>query len=105
MTNHEGFIYLIRENNDSNNYKIGSAKQIGTRIKGLQTGNPDELILIKSFSTKNRFKLEHMLHRHYYDKRGLGEWFVFEKNDVDLFDDICKKYQRIIDSLVDNPFF
>ena len=102
-----GIVYLIRENNESNNYKIGSTKHndISKRIRGLQTGNPNELLLVKSFNTNEQFKLEHMLHRHYKFKRGNGEWFVFDEDDVKCFEDVCKKYQRVIDSLSDNPFW
>lgn len=102
-----GIVYLIRENNESNNYKIGSTKHddISKRIKGLQTGNPNELILVKSFNTKNQFKLEHMLHRHYKFKRENGEWFILNEDDVNSFGDVCEKYQRVINSLEDNPFW
>lgn len=102
-----GNIYLIRENNESSNYKIGSTRHndISRRLKGLQTGNPNELMLVKSFSTNEQFKLEHMLHRHYKYKRENGEWFILNEDDVKHFDDVCKKYQRVIDSLKNNPFW
>jgi hypothetical protein len=102
-----GFVYLITEENCDNKYKIGSTKKqkIEDRIKELQTGNPSKLILKDYFKTNHPFKLEGMLHRHYHKNNELNEWFNFNDNEIKEFQNICNKYQTIIDSLKDNPFF
>lgn len=46
-----------------------------------------------------------MLHMHYHDKQTINEWFELTEDDVNNFLLICDKYQKIIDSLNDNPFF
>ena len=71
-----GYVYLINESG-SDNYKIGvtKAKTINKRRLELQTGNSNELILCRKFETKHPYKLENMLHKHYYKHRLIGEWF------------------------------
>lgn len=103
-----GFVYLIKENgDDSTMYKIGMTKQkkIETRKKQLQTGNPDELTIKDYFETDKPYKLESMLHGYFENKKQLNEWFCLSENDVNNFQNICSKYQKIIDSLKSNPFF
>ena len=46
-----------------------------------------------------------MLHTKYSTSREEGEWFLMEKVDVESFAENCKKFQAIIDSLEENPFF
>ena len=101
------FVYLIGEVNNDNKYKIGVTKKknINERKKELQTGNSDELYIKNVFETKYPYKLEKMLHRHFYDKNILNEWFNLSKDDVNSFNDICLKYENILLSLKDNPFF
>lgn len=101
------FVYLIEERNGQGYYKIGSTrnKDIQKRLKQLQTGNADDLVLKDCFETEKPFKLEKMLHNKYQDKRLDGEWFLLDEDDVSSFQDTCQKYQDIIDSLKDNPYF
>lgn len=101
------FVYLIGEVDNENKYKIGVTKHnnIQNRIKELQTGNSNELFIKDYFETKYPYKLEKMLHRHFYDKNLLNEWFSLSKDDVDSFKETCLKYNNILDSLKFNPFF
>lgn len=102
-----GFVYLITEENDSNCYKIGSTRKndINERLKELQTGNSEKLLIANYFECDKPFKLEQMLHRHYRKYNRLNEWFNLNKEEVDNFTEVCKKYHNIIVSLKDNPFF
>jgi len=101
-----GYIYLINESN-SNNYKIGvtKAKTITKRTLELQTGNSSELIICRKFETNNTYKLENMLHNHYQPKRLKGEWFSLTDDEAIGFTDICTKYQKTIDFLLENNEF
>lgn len=101
------FVYLIGENNDNNNYKIGVTKHkdINSRISELQTGNSNELYIKDYYETKYPYKLEKLLHRHFFDKKILNEWFSLNSDDIKSFKDICKKYNNVLDSLKYNPFF
>lgn len=102
-----GKIYLIGQTNDSNIYKIGRTKhpKASDRIPGLQTGNPDELYVVREFETDKPAKLEAMLHRNYKHKNVMNEWFELSDEDVIGFLNECDKYQKIMDCLKDNPFF
>lgn len=101
------FVYLIGENNDENSYKIGVTKKkdISDRINELQTGNSNELFIKDYYETKYPYKLEKMLHRHFFEKHIINEWFKLNDTDIKSFKDICKKYNNILDSLKNNPFF
>ena len=58
------YVYFILDET-SNAIKIGKANDIDERISGLQTGNPNELILlhyIKCESVENAFNLEKYCH-------------------------------------------
>lgn len=101
------YVYLITEENDSDCYKIGSTRKndINERLKELQTGNSEKLLIANYFECDKPFKLEQMLHRHYRKYNRLNEWFNLSKEEVDNFTEVCKKYHNIIVSLKDNPFF
>jgi len=102
-----GFVYLIGESDNEGKYKIGStrAKDINTRMKQLQTGNSSSLFLKSYYETDKPFKLETMLHNKFKEKNIIGEWFEMNAEDIMAFNEICDKYQNIINSLDENPFF
>ena len=101
-----GIVYLLCENGDNELYKIGVTRgDVTKRIKKLQTGNGNKIICLKQFESDKPYKLEKMLHNHFSNEREEGEWFLLSKEQVDEFIQTCQKYQEIIDSLKDNPFF
>ncbi len=101
------FIYLIGQSDTDNTYKIGltKAKDINKRIKELQTGNSEPLYLKTYYKTDTPYKLEKMLHNYYKENNTLNEWFVFDSDIEADFLEQCEKYQKIINSLENNPFF
>lgn len=101
-----GKVYLLNAWG-TDRYKIGITKgDIDKRIKQLQTGCPDEIILTNSYETENYRKLEGWMHRKLNSKRVEGEWFELEDSDVFSFIEECKKGDEIITLLLnDNPFF
>jgi Meiotically up-regulated gene 113 len=71
------FIYFIL-NEDSNAIKIGRARDLGKRIKALQTSSPAQLKLVRSIqvnSSKEAEVLEKSLHQQFREIRVAGEWF------------------------------
>lgn len=102
-----GFVYLICDLDRPNTYKIGVTKKsnIEERKKELQTGNSSELLVCNSYETTTPYKLENMLHRKYYSNNIKNEWFALTDEEAMSFKDECKKYQKIIDSLKENPFY
>jgi hypothetical protein len=101
-----GHIYLINESG-TENYKIGLTKNPTKKRKSqLQTGNSSELNVVKSFETKHPARLEKLLHMQHANKRGLGEWFLLEPEDVFGFISLCEKLTETINYLLlNNEFF
>lgn len=102
-----GFVYLICDLDKPNTYKIGVTKKsnIEERKKELQTGNASELFVCNFFETSTPYKLENMLHRKFHNSNIKNEWFNLTDEEALSFTNECKKYQHIIDSLYDNPFY
>lgn len=92
------YVYLANIE-DTNIYKIGFTKQSPQkRVKGLQTGNPNKIVLVNSYKSDIAPNIENVIHNYFKHKKNnpedglklLGEWFILEKIDVDKFQEICK---------------
>ena len=46
-----------------------------------------------------------MLHRHFSNDNKINEWFVLNENEANDFLNTCEKYEKLIESLNDNPFY
>lgn len=92
------YVYLANiENTDI--YKIGFTKlSPEKRVKGLQTGNPNKIVLINSYKSEIAPSIESVIHNYFKHKKNnpddglklLGEWFILERLDVEKFYDTCK---------------
>lgn len=101
-----GFVYLLSINGDNELYKIGVTRgSVENRIKKLQTGNGNEIYCVDYFFSSKPYKLEKMLHNYFANERESGEWFLLSKEQAGQFVELCRKYEGIIESLKDNPFF
>lgn len=65
-------IYFI-ENTKTKNYKIGRTKNVQARIKQLQTGNENHIMLRKQIFCDT--KIEKMIHRYFEENKIKNEWF------------------------------
>lgn len=99
-----GYVYLI-EDVDNNRYKIGVTKNLEKRIRNLQTGNSNKIVLIESYKTEYPFRLETMLHTHFKQFHHYNEWYELDVDSVEKFIELCESFNNIIISLKDNPFF
>lgn len=98
-----GYLYLIKAE-DSETYKIGITKKSPEkRLKTLQTGNPEKLILCETYQSEHYRKMETHIHRVLKERRLEGEWFLLD--DTFCFIKECKKAEEIADALSDNPFY
>lgn len=88
-------IYLIESNDGF--YKIGVSKEPNKRLKTLQTGNLNKLIIKQTFESEFAYKIEKALHRSY--NRISGEWFELSKEEVDLFLLNCEKIHRSLTAI------
>lgn len=101
-----GTVYLLNAWG-TDNYKIGVTKRdIDKRIKQLQTGCPDEIVLVKKFDCEYYRKVEGWLHRQHGSKRIEGEWFILEDDDIKNFETDCDRIHTTVKLLMEgNPFF
>lgn len=103
-----GYVYLLSEwSKDELNYKIGITRgSVEKRIKSLQTGNPNEIVLVHKYQTKNYLKVEKWMHRKYAEYRLEGEWFNLTDELVSEFLMETEKADANISFLKENnPFF
>jgi hypothetical protein len=106
----KGYIYLINEyGSEPERFKIGITKgDINKRVKQLQTGSSNELLLINSYQSPHYLKIEKLLHRKYnsYSTDGGTEWFQLPIDEVFNFISECNTAHDMYQSLIDsgNPF-
>lgn len=108
------FVYVAKES-VSGRYKIGISVDPENRIKQLNTGNPEQLILVHAFlATEQKHQSEVLAHSLFNENRLKGEWF----SSVDLnllpsyiephYDDRacycpeCTPYNNALDCVDDN---
>jgi len=89
------FIYLLKSE-DNGYYKIGKTINPEKRIKSLQTGNPEKIIIISKVNVESRFssKIETAMHSQYSYAHKNGEWFDLDINDEVLFESNVKKIEN-----------
>jgi len=79
-----GYVYIISADEFNDIYKIGLAKNIEERIKGLQTACPYELKLVHCAWFENAAKVEAAFHILFECKNIRGEWFKLTRYDIEL---------------------
>lgn len=77
-----GFVYIVGDANDSNVYKIGRARNISRRMKGLRSKNRS-LYLVAHAITKDAKALERKLHGRFAFQCVGGEWFKLSTADIE----------------------
>ena len=82
---HNGLVYFITVENNTNVVKIGYTTNLVDRFNALQTGNHCELTVYKTIKNVPR-RLEKKLHRFFSKYRIRGEWF---RITTDQIDDVC----------------
>lgn len=82
------FVYFVAQAH-SNFIKIGITTDLANRVRQLQTGNPQRLIVLRTFkfvSWEAAKSFEALMHKRYARFRAHSEWFNL--NPLDLFSDI-----------------
>lgn len=90
IDDHTGSIYILHVSG-TNKYKIGKSKDPLRRIKEIQTGSPDKIIIERIIKVKNMHKEERVIHQIFQRYRTVGEWF--EINDKSILDKALKNYK------------
>lgn len=101
-----GCVYLLLSINPDGleTHKIGVTKRdIKIRLSELQTGNPNKIILLKQYESKNYLKVEQWLHRKYQTKtEAKNEWRILTNEQIFSFIDDCKTADDNIQFLLEN---
>ena len=97
-----GNVYLLMSTDSDGEtelFKIGITKlSVEKRIKTLSTGNPNKIVLINSYYSKNYKEIEKWLHSRYSLSKSMSknEWFLLTNEQVLKFIDTCKKIDETI---------
>lgn len=99
------YVYLIKSE-ETDRYKIGISKNPAKRLKQLQTGNSEKLVLINKYETSLFNKIETTLHNRYSYLKKEGEWFEFGLDQELSFISECENIEKTLISLKNqgNPF-
>lgn len=91
-----GYIYFI-ESETQSAVKIGFATNVYTRLKGLQTGNPDTLKLLAH--VRSTYGAEQVLHKALVEHRIMLEWYrssellwILQNEIEDVFLDLAMEW-------------
>lgn len=105
-----GYVYLLlqTETDGTEQHKIGITKNHPKfRVKQLQTGNPNKIILIHSYQTDNYLKVERWMHRKHFSTKteAKNEWRLLNDEEVFSFISDCEEADDNIKFLQKhNPF-
>jgi len=106
-----GYVYLICEVDSygGEKYKIGETKNDPEkRLKGLKTGNSNEVFVLKKYESENYKRIERWLHKKYSSQKTLSknEFFYLSPDQVISFINDCKEIDKTISVLKKhNPFY
>lgn len=105
-----GYVYLLMQVDPigEETFKVGISKNEPTlRLKQLQTGNPNEINVLKVYESENYKNIEKLLHREYQHNKTLAdnEWFSLSNEDVMDFIPECEKANGMIKFLKENNHF
>jgi hypothetical protein len=78
--------------------KIGITSSLGSRLTGLQTGNPNQIAVAHVFAFPTRdqaLKIEKTFHEDYAEHRLSGEWF--NVTPFDALEGLCNVVRSCVD--------
>jgi len=93
-----GFVYIVQS---GTYFKIGRSSDVLRRLRQLQTGSAEDVVLILTLKFRNCATMEKQIHRRFKEKRLRGEWFDLKPKDIKW---IVFKFQKYIRTYK-NPVF
>ena len=105
-----GYVYLLLQidKDGLETHKIGvTRRKVETRVKELQTGNPNPISILRTYQTENYFKVEGMLHRKYsmLTTEAKNEWRELPPEAIFSFINDCEEVDNTIKFLQENNHF
>jgi hypothetical protein len=79
-------------------YKIGSSKNIYSRITNIERALPFEIHLVKIFETSSYKIIENHLHKKFSHKKIKTEWFRLSPQDIEELEDILNGFSIDVQS-------
>lgn len=79
-----GYVYLIKAI-DTPWFKVGQSLKPKIRAKQLGTRSPYDIAIIKTHAVSDMDRAEAYWHQRFTNKRGNGEWFTLDPDDVRSF--------------------
>jgi len=76
-----GFVYIAKQKNETDIYKIGVTKNITQREKAFSVGNAF-IEIVATKRTSYPYRLEHLLHNIFKNSNISGEWFKLSEDDL-----------------------
>jgi hypothetical protein len=95
------FVYLIFSE-ETGIYKVGVSKNPSKRLKQLQTGNSEKLVLKYKYESEYYNLIEKYFHSMYTPQKKEGEWFEFTLEHELRFLAECEKVEKNIKILKEN---
>ena len=95
------FVYLIFSE-ESGIYKVGVSKNPEKRLKQLQTGNGEKLVLKNKYESEHYNQIEKYFHSMYSPEKKVGEWFKFTLEHEMRFITECERVENNIKLLKEN---
>lgn len=83
-------------------YKVGVSKNPTKRVKQLQTGNGEKLILKNKYESEYYSQIEKYFHSMYSPEKKQGEWFNFSLEHEMRFLTECERVENNIKTLIEN---
>lgn len=74
-TKKTGFVYIIKNGQSGNMYKIGCAIDLDKRLNSYKTSFENGVFLCGYITTVDYYSLEKEIHNDFKEKRKIGEWF------------------------------
>ena len=87
-------VYLIMS--EDGRYKIGYSGNVSRRRMQLECASGLEMTVVSVFPTRYAELLESTLHRHFAEKRTIGEWFTLGEEEAAMFEEKCAKFDAAI---------
>jgi hypothetical protein len=81
----KNFVYILSLDKNPNVCKIGISKNPTQRVKNLQTGSPEKIIVFRAWSfdqMRDARKYEAIMHVALLDYKKFGEWFSVSPNQA-----------------------
>jgi len=83
-----GYVYIVE---CDWKYKIGVARDVRQRIREMQTGNPNPLVLKDAVIADRAQALEQILHGFFEEHRNTGEWHDI---NADQLADVVRRFKN-----------